>query len=105
MDTVPYEHSKRAAFRGACVGAVLGAAASVAVLAWSPPESLRTAVGTLMMMVSGGVMFGAGSPNAYWVGQRPESKPRVLLLFAGILVGGRSGVVIGAVVAGVTGDP
>ncbi|MBW3614039.1 MAG: hypothetical protein KY439_01840 [Actinobacteria bacterium] len=104
MDIVRYEDSKRSTVRGARVGSVLGVVASVAALAFSPPDSLRMALGTLMTMVSGGAMFGATLPNSYWVGQRPESKPRLILLLAGILVGGVTGIVLGAVVAGITGE-
>ena len=69
--------------------------------------SARQLVGGAVMCVAGGSTFGALlplGPATRYAGARPESKRRLILLLLAIAVAGLGTVVLGAFVAGITGD-
>ena len=106
VEVVPFDRDLRSARRGAAVGAVLGLVLFlVAFLRYD--GSARQLVGGLVMCIAGGATFGALlplGPATRYAGGRPESKRRLILLLLGIGVIGLGTVVLGAFVAGITGD-
>ena len=105
-EVLPFDRDLRFARRGAAVGGVIGLALFlVAVLRYG--GSARELVGGMVMFVAGGATFGALwplGPATRYAAARPESKRRLLLLLLGIAVAGLGTVVLGAFLAGITGD-
>ena len=106
VEILPFDRDVRSARRGAAVGAVLGVVVFAGVLL-RYGGSARELLGGLMVCVAGGATFGAVlplGPATRYAGARPSHKGRLVLLLLGIAVVGLSTVLLGAFLAGFTGD-
>ena len=106
IDVLPFDRDVRAARRGAFIGAALGLLSFLVVLLRHGGSS-RELIGGMLMCLAGGATFGALvplGPATRYASARPESKRRLVVLLLCIAVAGLGAVVLGAFVAGITGD-
>jgi hypothetical protein len=106
VEILPFDGDVRSARRGAVVGAVVGVVVFAVVLL-RYGGSAREVVGGLMVCVGGGATFGAVlplGPATRFIGARPSHRGRFLLLLLGITVVGLGTVLLGAFIAGFTGE-
>ncbi|HVM09858.1 MAG TPA: hypothetical protein VM345_15430 [Acidimicrobiales bacterium] len=104
---LPFEQSRRSARRGAWLGAAIGLVAFLGFAVTGGLESVRSALGVFIMLLSMGAATGSAilvKPyNSFTDAELPESKRRLMLLIAVITAGGFGGTLIGAYVAGIAG--